>query len=128
MLVWDFNSQDRIIRGQLPTLDAINEQIASMISIGLSGRTRINLAVSSRTASLQKFQDLGATLATPAVLCVMRLGPSRGAALCVFEPGTTESLWRRRWAIASPVPARFAPSRGWLSPPWSSWSCAVSRR
>ena len=27
--VWDFASQDRIIRGQLPTLDAINEQIAS---------------------------------------------------------------------------------------------------
>ena len=63
-----------------------------MLSIGLSGRTHLNLTVSSRPASLQKFQDLGGILAAPAVLCVLRLGPSRGASLCAFEPGTTETL------------------------------------
>ena len=34
---YDLTSQDRIIRGQMPTLDAINEQVASMLGIGLAG-------------------------------------------------------------------------------------------
>ena len=33
---YDLTSQDRIIRGQMPTLDAINEQVAGQLSIGLT--------------------------------------------------------------------------------------------
>src|SRR5580692_13161312 len=72
--VWDFNGHDRIIRGQLPTLDAINEQIASLLSLGLSGRTRLNMTVASRPATLQKFSEFASILAPPSVLCVVRLG------------------------------------------------------
>jgi len=37
---YDLTSQDRIIRGQMPTLDSINERVASTFGSNLAGRTR----------------------------------------------------------------------------------------
>ncbi len=89
---YDLTSQDRIIRGQMPTLDAINEQVASMLGIGLAGRTRLTMRVTSSPATLLKFQDLVPLLAPPASVCVLGLGSSYGFALAVLEPGLAEAL------------------------------------
>ncbi len=89
---YDLTSQDRIIRGQMPTLDAINEQVASMLGIGLAGRTRVALRVSSSPATLLKFADLVPLLAPPASVCVLGLGASYGFALAVLEAGLAEAL------------------------------------
>lgn len=89
---YDLTSQDRIIRGQMPTLDAINEQVASMLGIGLAGRTRVTMRVTSSPATLLKFQDLVPLLAPPASVCVLGLGSSYGFALAVLEPGLGEAL------------------------------------
>src|SRR5574340_215285 len=55
---YDLTSQDRIIRVQMPTLDAINEQIAQQLGIGLTGRTRLAIRATSAAATLLKFADL----------------------------------------------------------------------
>ncbi|BDG07991.1 flagellar motor switch protein FliM [Anaeromyxobacter paludicola] len=89
---YDLTSQDRIIRGQMPTLDAINEQVASMLGIGLAGRTRLTLAVTSAPATLLKFSDLVPVTAPPASVCVLGLGSAYGFALAVLEPGLGEAL------------------------------------
>jgi flagellar motor switch protein FliM len=89
---YDLTSQDRIIRGQMPTLDAINEQVASMLGIGLAGRTRVSIRVTSSPATLLKFADLVPLLAPPASVCVLGLGSSWGFALAVLEPGLGEAL------------------------------------
>lgn len=89
---YDLVSQDRIIRGQMPTLDAISEQVASMLGIGLAGRTRLALRVTSAPATLLKFADLVPLLAPPASVCVLGLGASYGFALVVLEPGLAEAL------------------------------------
>lgn len=89
---YDLTSQDRIIRGQMPTLDAINEQVASMLGIGLAGRTRLTLRVTSTPATLLKFADLVPLLAPPASVCVLGLGASYGFALAVLEAGMAEAL------------------------------------
>jgi flagellar motor switch protein FliM len=89
---YDLLSQDRIIRGQMPTLDAINEQVASMFGMGLAGRTRLSLRVASSPTSLMKFADLVPLLAPPASVCVLGLGAAHGFALAVLEPGLAESL------------------------------------
>ncbi len=91
-VAYDLTSQDRIIRGQMPTLDAINEQIASMLGIGLAGRTRVALRITSTPATLFKFADLVPLLAPPASVCVIGLGASHGFALAVLEPGLAEAL------------------------------------
>ncbi len=89
---YDLTSQDRIIRGQMPTLDAINEQVASMLGIGLAGRTRVPLRVTSSPATLLKFADLVPLLSPPASVCVLGLGASYGFALAVLEAGLAEAL------------------------------------
>jgi len=89
---YDLTSQDRIIRGQMPTLDAINEQVASMLGIGLAGRTRLAIRVTSTPATLLKFADLTPLLAPPASVCVIGLGSAHGFALAVLEPGLAEAL------------------------------------
>ncbi|MBX7098351.1 MAG: FliM/FliN family flagellar motor switch protein [Myxococcaceae bacterium] len=89
---YDLTSRDRIIRGQMPTLDAINEQIASMVGTGLAGRTRLNLKVSSTPATLLKLVDFNALLAPPTIVGVMSLGASSGLALAAMEPGLGETL------------------------------------
>jgi len=89
---YDLTSQDRIIRGQMPTLDAINEQIAQMLAMGLTGRTRLALRVTSAAATLLKFGDLSPLLAPPAAVCVLGLGGGYGFGLAVLEPGLGEQL------------------------------------
>ncbi|MFO0580773.1 MAG: FliM/FliN family flagellar motor switch protein [Anaeromyxobacter sp.] len=89
---YDLTSQDRIIRGQMPTLDAINEQVASMLGIGLAGRTRVAMRVTSTPATLLKFADLVPLLAPPASVCILGLGSAHGFALAVLEPGLGEAL------------------------------------
>ena len=89
---YDLTSQDRIIRGQMPTLDAINEQVASMLGIGLAGRTRVAMRVTSTPATLLKFADLVPLLAPPASVCILGLGAAHGFALAVLEAGLGEAL------------------------------------
>ncbi|GEJ59199.1 flagellar motor switch protein FliM [Anaeromyxobacter diazotrophicus] len=89
---YDLTSQDRIIRGQMPTLDAINEQIAQQLALGLTGRTRLAIRASSAAATLLKFADLTPLLAPPAAVCVLGLGGGYGFGLAVLEPGVAEQL------------------------------------
>ena len=89
---YDLTSQDRIIRGQMPTLDAINEQIAQQLTIGLTGRTRLPIKVGAAAATLLKFADLSPLLAPPASVCVLGLGSGFGFGLAVLEPGLGDQL------------------------------------
>jgi flagellar motor switch protein FliM len=76
----------------MPTLDAINEQIAAQLGMGLAGRTRLALRATAGAATLLKFADLTPLLAPPATVCVMGLGTSSGFGLVLLEPGVAEAL------------------------------------
>jgi flagellar motor switch protein FliM len=89
---YDLTSQDRVIRGQMPTLDAINEQIAQAFGMGLAGRTRLSIHVTSGPASLLKFGDFNSMLSPPATVCVMSLGKAGSQALLVLEPSLADTL------------------------------------
>ena len=107
---YDLTSQDRIIRGQMPTLDAINEQIAAALGSGLSGRTRLALRVETSPASLFKFVDFGSVLAAPGAICVLGLGISGAHGLIVLEPGLADSLLAA--ALGDRHPQNAAPPAG----------------
>jgi len=89
---YDLTSRDVIIRGQMPTLDAINEQIASVLGTGLSGRIRVGLRATSSPSAMLRFSDVHALLAPPATVCVLDLGSGHGMALAVLEPGLADAL------------------------------------
>jgi flagellar motor switch protein FliM len=89
---YDLTSQDRVIRGQMPTLDAINEQIASHFAMGLSGRTRLEVRINVGPASLLKFGDFNSLLAPPTTVCILSMGKAGSQALLVLEPGLADAL------------------------------------
>lgn len=89
---YDLTSQDRVIRGQMPTLDAIHEQLASGFGTSLAGRTRMALRVTSSPAALLKFADVHPLLAPPAVIALLSLGQGHGQAVLILEPALVDAL------------------------------------
>ncbi len=111
---YDLTSQDRVIRGQMPTLDAIHEQVASAFANGLSGRTRLPLRGTATPATLLKFSDFNNMLAPPATVVMLALGKGMGQALLVLEPGLADTLLAAALGDrkgAQPDPMRQDPRR-----------------
>ena len=82
---YDLTSQDRIIRGQMPTLDAINEKIAGHFGSNLAARTRIDVRVSPAPSTLMKFVDVSSMFAPPTTVWVVSLGPGYGLAILMLD-------------------------------------------
>ncbi len=89
---YDLTSQDRIIRGQMPTLDAINDRIASLFGRSLSGRLRLDARVTSGAATLLKFADVQGLLAPPTTVGILTLGGGHGLAAILLEGTLAQSL------------------------------------
>jgi len=89
---YDLTSQDRIIRGQMPTLDSINERIATTFAKAIGGRLRLELRVNSTPAVLMKFAEVTGTVADQTVTGVLSLGAGHGLALTVIEGALTRGL------------------------------------
>jgi len=83
---YDFASQDRIIRGRMPTLEMINERFARLWRIGLFNLIRRSANVSARGIDLIKFGEYLHSLYVPSNLNLIRFKPLRGTGLIVFEP------------------------------------------
>ncbi len=107
---YDLTSQDRIIRGQMPTLDSINERIASIFGKALGGRLRLELRVSCAPALLMKFAEVTGTVADQTITGVLSLGAGHGLALIVLEGALTRGLLSAALGDRSAV--NSAPSGG----------------
>ena len=83
---YDFASQDRIIRGRMPTLEMVNERFARLWRIGLFNLIRRSAEISVRGIELIKFGDYLHSLYVPTNLNLVRFKPLRGTGLIVFEP------------------------------------------
>jgi len=83
---YDFNAQDRIIRGRMPTLEMINERFARLFRIGLFNMMRRTPELTVLGMELQKFTEYTHSLYVPTSLSMVRIKPLRGTALFVFEP------------------------------------------
>ena len=83
---YDFATQDRIVRGRLPTLEMINERFARLFRIGLFNMLRRSPDLSVVGIEMLKFSDYVHSLFVPTSLNLLRVKPLRGTALMVFEP------------------------------------------
>ena len=83
---YDFASQDRIIRGRMPTLEMVNERFVRLWRIGLFNLIRRSADLSVRGIDLVKFGDYLHQLYVPTNLNLIRFKPLRGTGLIVFEP------------------------------------------
>lgn len=83
---YDFTSQDRIVRGRLPTLEMINERFARALRGSLFGLLRRSTEVSAGSVQLLKFSEYVQSLFMPASMNLVTLRPLRGTALFVLDP------------------------------------------
>ncbi|MFV8833610.1 flagellar motor switch protein FliM [Aquisalimonas sp.] len=83
---FDFQHQERIVRGRMPTLEMINERFARLFRIGLFNMLRRTPEVSVQGVDMMKFGEYVHTLYVPTSLNIVRMHPLRGMALCVIDP------------------------------------------
>ena len=62
---YDFSSQDRIVRGHMPTLELINERFARNLRIGMFDVLRRSPAISVEGIQVLKFGEYVQTLLMP---------------------------------------------------------------
>ncbi len=82
---YDLLSQDRIIRGRMPTLDIINDRFARQFRITLSNSLRKIIQVNVESTSLMKYGEFLNYLPIPSCLNVVRFHPLRGACILAIE-------------------------------------------
>lgn len=83
---YDFTSQDRIVRGRLPTLEMINERFARLFRISLFNMLRRSPEISVGGVQMLKFAEYVHSLFVPTSLNLVKLNPLRGTALFIFDP------------------------------------------
>ncbi|MAA76344.1 MAG: flagellar motor switch protein FliM [Salinisphaeraceae bacterium] len=82
----DLASQDRIVRGRMPTLEMINERFARGFRVSLFNMLRRSPELTVEGVETIKYADYLHRLYVPSNLNVVRMAPLRGNALIVFEP------------------------------------------
>jgi flagellar motor switch protein FliM len=83
---YDFNSEMRIVRGRMPTLEMINERFARIFRTSLYNLLRRSPEISVQPIQVKKFSEYVHTLHLPSSLNLVKMNPFRGTALVVLEP------------------------------------------
>lgn len=83
---YDFASQERIIRGRLPTLEMINERFARTWRIGLFNLLRRSADLSVRGIDMIRFGEYIHSLQVPTNINLVKMKPLRGTGIVMFEP------------------------------------------
>ena len=82
---YDLTSQEKIIRGRLPTLDIINQMFSSLFRNTFSSMLRKAADVSTVSTDTIKFGEFLRSLPVPSSLHIFRMEPLRGHGLMVVE-------------------------------------------
>lgn len=82
---YDLTSQDRIVRGRMPTLEMVNERFARYTRISLFNLLRRTADVAVGGIQIQKFGEYVHTLYVPTSLNMIKLRPLRGTGLVILD-------------------------------------------
>ena len=83
---FNFASQDKIVRGRMPTLEMINERFARYLRISFFNLLRRSAEISVAGVQMVKFSEYMLSLFVPTSLNIVKIHPLRGKALCVIDP------------------------------------------
>lgn len=83
---YDLTSQDRVVRGRMPTLEMINERFARLTKNSLQDLLKRSPNISVGGIQIQKFSEYVANLQIPSSINRIRLNPLKGSALIVLDP------------------------------------------
>ncbi len=82
---YDLTSQDRIVRGRMPTLEMINERFARYTRVSMFNLLRRSADISVGGIQIQKFGEYVHTLYVPTSLNMVKFRPLRGTALIILD-------------------------------------------
>jgi len=82
---YDLTSNDRIVRGRMPTLEMINERFARYTRISMFNFLRRSADVASGGVQIMKFGEYIHTLYVPTSLNLVKMRPLRGTALFILD-------------------------------------------
>ena len=83
---YNLGTQERIVRGCMPTLELINERFARYLRIGLFNYMHRTTEISVGPIRVQKYSEFIRNLVVPTNLNLVMAKPLRGTALFVFDP------------------------------------------
>jgi flagellar motor switch protein FliM len=83
---YNLATQERIVRGRMPTLEIINERFARLLRIGLFNFLHRSAEVSIGPVRVHKYSEFIRNLVVPTNLNLVHMKPLRGTALMVFDP------------------------------------------
>jgi len=83
---YDLASQERIVRGRMPTLEVIHERFARNVRVGIFNLIRKSPEVSIGPIKVQKYSAFLRELVVPANFNIVAVKPLRGSALIVCDP------------------------------------------
>ncbi len=83
---YNLATQERIVRGRMPTLEIINERFARLLRIGLFNFLHRSAEVSIGPVRVAKYSEFIRNLVVPTNLNLIHMKPLRGTGLMVFDP------------------------------------------
>lgn len=83
---FDFNNQERIVRGRLPTLEMINERFARYFRVSFFNMLRKTPEVSVNGIQMIKFSEYIHTLFVPTSLSLIKMNPLKGTGMIMLDP------------------------------------------
>ena len=83
---YNLATQERIVRGRMPTLEIINERFARLLRVGLFNFLRRSAEVSVGSVRVSKYSEFIRNLVVPTNLNLVHIKPFRGIGLVVFDP------------------------------------------
>ena len=89
---YDLTSQERIIRGRMPTLEIINQRFARVFRTSLSTLLHKVIDVTPLVSDMMKFGEFLKTVPVPASIHLFKMDPLRGMALIIVESKLVFSL------------------------------------
>jgi len=85
VVTYDLSSQDRIVRGRMPTLEMINERFARYTRISMFNLLRRTADVAVGGVQIIKFGEYVHSLYVPTSLNMVKIKPLRGTALFILD-------------------------------------------
>lgn len=83
---FDFNDQERIVRGRLPTLEMINDRFARYFRVSFFNLLRISPEISVSGIEMIKFSEYMNSMAAPTSMSLLKMAPLRGTGMLVLDP------------------------------------------
>jgi flagellar motor switch protein FliM len=83
---YNLATQERIVRGRMPTLEIINERFSRLLRIGLFNFMRRSPEISVGPVRVLKYSEFIRNLVVPTNLNIVQIKPLRGNALFIFDP------------------------------------------